>query len=410
MVKSLKIYVLHFSLFSLTVLTTLMVGTELITPKILVESGQAISRMWFGEWYGLPPALSLSWSDLRSGIPYSVSFLAFLTFHEFGHYFTSVYHRVKCSLPYYIPMYLPLGVLNIGSLGAVIRLRQIPESTRKFFDIGVAGPIAGFVVSCYLLIHGFSHLPPLEPYLTHINPDYEYLFGGVPSEAEITTYIEEEGGAAYYVGTSLLFELLKQWVPEDPAQVPNHFELIHYPHLFVGYITLFFTALNLLPIGQLDGGHVIYGMFGRKISGIIGRVAVLALIFIGGTGIADLNFSQYVGDTESLLSYIGGQCIYALFIWYVLARAFPYTVWHKIISGTLLILLTQGVVKYIFPEIQANFIWLLYTFLVVRGIGIDHPPARFEQRVNFPRQLLGWLAILIFILCFSPNPVKIVGG
>ncbi len=386
-----------------------MVGTELVTPKVINEEGKVVAKMWFTWLYSAAPVQKLTWEDLPLGIPYSLSFLAFLTFHEFGHYFTAVFHRVKCSLPYYIPVYFPLGVLNIGSLGAVIRLRQIPESTRKYYDIGVAGPIAGFVVSLFLLIYGFSHLPPLDDYLIDINPEYAYTFGGVPSEAEIIAYVKQEGGAVYYVGTSLLFELLKYTIPEDPTQVPNHFELIHYPHLFVGYITLFFTALNLLPIGQLDGGHVIYGMFGRHISSIIGRAAVIFLLFLGGTGLVDLDVTQYLGSFMEVGSYLAGQGLYALFIWYVLARTFPHSSSGKIISGTLLILLSQGVVVYLIDDLEANFIWLLYTFLVVRGIGIDHPPARSEHRVNFPRQLLGWIAILIFILCFSPAPVQIVG-
>ncbi|MCB0838535.1 MAG: site-2 protease family protein, partial [Bacteroidetes bacterium] len=132
----LRTYLLHLGLFLITLFTTFLVGAELITGKI-----------WFG--YGLvAPEGLLGWDQIWLGVPYGFGFILFLTFHEFGHYLTAVYHRVKTTLPFYIPLFIPIpGVLNIGSLGAVISLREIPSSTRKFFDIGIAGPLAGFVIS-----------------------------------------------------------------------------------------------------------------------------------------------------------------------------------------------------------------------------------------------------------------------
>ena len=423
----LRTYAIHIGLFLLTVLTTLIVGVEMTTGGV-----------FFG--YGMVPQDQLlGWGDLGKGAAYSFAFLAFLTVHEFGHYFTALYHKVKVSLPYYIPIYVPF-MLNIGSLGAVIRLKEKPDSTRKFFDIGIAGPLAGFIISILILLYGFSHLPPEEDYVLQIHPEYVEYFGGLPTEAEqenfwtsnqLFHFLDEKEQLAWLspedslpglskekqlelafqhyqsppvvkMGSNLLFDLLKTIVPEDPEQVPDQFELMHYPWLFVGYLTLFFTALNLLPIGQLDGGHVIYGMFGRRTAGIVSRLTVLALILLGGAGLMDF---QNLADG----SYIG-ILIYIPFLAYVFHKIIPGSDRKKVLVALALTLTLQSLAKWMDPSLQPSLIWLLYALLAVRFLGIDHPPAWREHRVNRPRQLLGAIAILIFFLCFSLNPVEVVGG
>lgn len=392
---------IHFVLFLLTCVSTIMVGAELRTG---------------GSWF-LAEGENLSFKDWKAGIPYSFAFLTFLSFHEFGHFFTAIYHRVRTSYPYYIPLYIP-GVLNIGSLGAVIRLREVPQSTRKFFDIGIAGPLAGFVVSVFLLVYGFSHLPDQQTYMYEINPEYETLFGQVPDEPTMMAFIQgeaeleyaaaEKAGrepyvkAYYYVGTSLLFEWLKAWIPDDPSQVPTHFDLINYPFLFVGYITLFFTALNLLPIGQLDGGHIIYGMFGRNVAGVVARITVLALIFMGGTGLVSLQPLDWVEWVA--------MGVYVIFLGLLVRKIFSRRTIAQQILLTLVILLVQAGIKWYWPDLQMNFIWLLYAGMVSFIAGLDHPRAYLEHRVNGPRQVLGLLAIFIFIICFTPVPLDIVVG
>ncbi len=411
----------------LTVFTTLVVGAELTTGKVFFDLG------------GVDSAHLLGWGDLKEGMAYSFAFLLFLTCHEFGHYFTAVYHKVKSSLPYYIPVYVPF-MLNIGSLGAVIRLKQIPESTRKYFDIGIAGPLAGFVVSVFLLVYGFQSLPDQSDYVLNIHPEYELYFGGLPTEAEQEAFILEKKGfdflspeekntllteeefnstrnpaerealqreayvpATIHIGSSLLYELLKWLAAPDPAQVPDGFEMIHYPWLFVGFITLFFTALNLLPIGQLDGGHIVYGMFGRATAGTVARVTVLALLFFGGTGMMDFR------RPDDFYTYLGVG-LYAAFLVYVLHRLFFKGKIKKLIIAVVGIMLAQAAIKYFVTDLQPSLIWLIYAFLAVRFIGVDHPRALYEHRVNRPRQILGWVAIAIFILCFTPFPVDVVGG
>jgi len=372
---------IHIGLFIITLATTTLAGAEYRTGKAFL--------------------VNLEWGDWSSGLPYALSFLAFLTVHEFGHYFTAVYYKVKTTLPYFIPLYIPIFFANIGTMGAVIRLKSIPKSTRQFFDIGIAGPLAGFVISLGLLIYGFLNLPNLEEYVLNIHPEYLDDFGGIPSQEELEAYLSKNQGGALIIGSSLLFELLQVILPIDAAQLPPHFELMHYPYLFVGYITLFFTALNLLPIGQLDGGHVIYGMFGRKNAALISKVAVVILILVGGTGIPDLKSA----GTEVIIS----NAIYLIFITFlfskILGRERPVWLLGVIIS----VLIAQITAKWIFPELSGNLLWLLYSFISVQFIGLEHPPAALEHRVNRPRQILGWVAILIFILCFSPNPVDVIG-
>jgi membrane-associated protease RseP (regulator of RpoE activity) len=417
--KKIPLWLIQVVLFCLTIFTTLIVGTEL-------RSNQSL---FFGEREN-----TIGFSDLGLGLSYSFAFLLFLSVHEFGHYFTAVYHKVKATLPFYIPVYIP-GVLNIGSLGAVIRLKEPPRSTAQYFDIGIAGPLAGFVAAICILVYGFQTLPPQSSYLLPINPDYIEVFGRVPSEAELSEWIAQGGyfnllsfeekqalleedemllppavqdslarsrylSPSYKIGTNLLFELLKKTAAK-PERIPSHFDLIHYPWLFVGYLSLFFTALNLLPIGQLDGGHVMYGLLGRERAGKLARAVVIVLALIGGIGFLRHDaFAHWGGWLTATL--------YVAFMTYVMKRLMHGQHWDKVIPVVLMLLAVQVLLGYIFPDTQPSPIWLLYSLLAVRFIGVDHPPAWREHSLDWKRKALGWLAILIFISCFSLHPVEAV--
>ena len=115
-------------------------------------------------------------TNFRYGLPYSILLLFFLSAHEFGHYFAAKYHKVKVTLPFYIPF--PLFLNPFGTMGAVIRMQSPTRSKKALFDIGIAGPIAGFIVASLLLIYGMTHLPPFE-YIYRIHP--EYMSTGVPT-------------------------------------------------------------------------------------------------------------------------------------------------------------------------------------------------------------------------------------
>lgn len=380
----------------------MMAGMEFITAKpwflwfdyfyITIIKGKVIPNPPF---HLMPNAY-----DFLKGWSYSFCFLLFLTFHEFGHYFTAVYHRVKCSLPYYIPIFIPYSALNIGSMGAVIRLRQQPDTTTKFFDIGIAGPLAGFVISVLLLTIGFATLPPLEEKIFELHPEYQRIWGYVPSEAElIAKYGDSQYPQLMYVGHSLLFDGMASLIA-DPDRLPHHFELMHYPMLFVGFITLFFTALNLLPIGQLDGGHIIYGLFGKWTAGLISRITVVLLVTIGGLGL--FSFPNLNMEKEGIF-----LLVYLMYLFTVLIKVTGSERKAQAVVLIILVLLVQQVVQMVGDIHRAhNLVWLVYGLIATRLIGLDHPPALREESLDFKRKLLGWFGIVIFILCFSPAPVK----
>lgn len=395
-------YWLHALLFLLTILTTAMAGSEFVSQKPWF--------FWFSyQYYNLTSSITIpkptmvpGWNEVLMGLPFSFAFLSFLTFHEFGHYLTAKWHKVSCSLPFYIPIFLPISAINIGSMGAVIRLRQQPDTTQKYFDIGVAGPLAGFVISIALLWYGFATLPPLEDYIFSLHPEYKKMFGHIPSESEmLATY--KQGAQLLYIGNSLIFSFFEKFVA-DPARLPNHFEIMHYPFIFVGFISLFFTALNLLPIGQLDGGHVTYGLFGRKRAGIISRVTILILLIIGGLGI--INFNNDFFDGPSGLITVGIYIIYLLFIISRVVGKERAFLALGISVG--IILLQQGLqLIWTFDE-PYNILWLIYALVGTRFIGLDHPPAIVESKLDKRRQIIGWVAIIIFILSFSPTPLSFI--
>lgn len=387
-------YPLHIVLFLVTVFTTLMAGAAHVSGKSWFE-GDFPDR--------------LDWGDLVLGIPYSVAFLAFLTAHEFGHYFTAVYHRVRCTLPYYIPLFIPFLPMNIGSLGAVIRIRQVPDSRRKFFDIGVAGPLAGFVVSVAMLVYGFATLPDKEQYIYQIHPFYEQAGHVMTPEEVMELY---PGAMVIEVGSNLLYEGLAHLIPSDRSQVPPPSEMMHYPFLFVGFLTLFFTAMNLLPIGQLDGGHVIYGLFGPRVAGVVSRAAVIGLLMIGGTGVAkvDTYCAPLYGDSFGF--FLGYQivtlAIYLLFLVFIIGRIFK--AWPLLwkVGAAAAMFSLQFAINLMIPGIQPYGLWLLYALLAVRMIGLDHPTTLNEAPLTTGRKVMAWLAIVIFILCFTPFPLKMV--
>jgi len=170
---------------------------------------------------GLPP--------IWPGLWYSVTILAILGCHELGHYYACRYYRVDASLPYFLP-----APFLTGTLGAFIRIREPIPTKRMLFDIGVAGPIAGFVVAVPALFLGLS--------LSHLLPLPEDFVG-------------------FSLGEPLLFRLAA-WITWGTA--PEGYSLNLHPMAFAAWFGLLATALNLFPIGQLDGGHISYAALGAR--------------------------------------------------------------------------------------------------------------------------------------------------
>ncbi len=171
----------------------------------------------------------LDWRFFLRGLWYSLTILAILGSHELGHYFACRYYDVDASLPYFIP-----APLLTGTLGAVIRIREPIPTKRMLFDIGIAGPIAGFVVALPALFIGVA--------LSHVVR--------VPAD-----FVGIE------LGEPLLFRAAEAVFWGAP---PDGYSLNLHPMAFAAWFGLLATALNLFPIGQLDGGHISYAVLGRR--------------------------------------------------------------------------------------------------------------------------------------------------
>jgi len=269
---------LHILLFILTFMTTLLAGAIL---------------------NGVIP-----WQNpgkLYLGLPFSLTLLLILLTHELSHYFMSRRHNVSATLPYFIP-----APSIIGTFGAIIKMKPPILDRRSLIDIGASGPIGGFIVAVIAVIIGLNY-------------------------SEIKSVEELQGGIS--LGNSILFHLLTKIVLNIE---PDKYDILLHPVAFAGWIGLLVTSFNLLPIGQLDGGHITYALLGEK--------------------------HQWVA------------------------------------KGTIPILIILGI---LFWEG-----WIIWAFLVVL-IGCKHPPVVYPQiQLDKKRRLIGWIAFIIFILTFTPMPVR----
>jgi len=332
-----------------------------------------------------------TFQDFLQGMQFSVPFLLILTVHEFGHYFTALYHNVKSSLPYYIPF--PPILFSIGTMGALIRLRSRVPSSKKNFDIGIAGPLAGFVVALGVLYYGFSTLPPPEHIFT-IHPEYEQY--GLNYADHV--YAQNDSSAlSISLGKNLLFVLFEKIVA-DPARVPNVHEMMHYPILFAGFLALVFTSLNLLPIGQLDGGHVLYGLIGFRKHRIVASAIFIVFMFYAGLGL------EYILPTQPPEDLMLSIPLYGLFL-FVCFSGLRLPV-KDTIMYTVGVFALQYATIFLFPSVTGYPGWLLFGFLLGRVLGIPHPPSEIEEPLDQKRIVLGWIALLVFVLCFTPNPIN----
>lgn len=365
---------LHAGLFLLTFVSTTLAGAEWIHGKSILVPGY-------------------TWADFASGMPYSIPFLFILSVHEFGHYFTAIHHRVRTTLPYYIP--LPPFPFMIGTLGALIRLKSRVPSKQQTFDIGIAGPLAGFVATVGVLLYGFATLPPPE-YVFQFHPDYE-TYGLDYANYVYTDAFLSAGAADILIGKNLLF-LFFENVIADPARVPNIHEIIHYPYLFAGFLSLVFTSINLLPIGQLDGGHVLYGLLGYQGHRRVAMVVFMVFVFYAGLGAI-----TFFGPAADPVWYIP---LYVGFL-YITLIGLRLT-WQDTLMYAMIIFASQFLLAWLIPGIKGYPGWLVFVFIIGRFIGVDHPPCEIEEPLTPLRQWLGWLALLIFFISFAPAPIEVI--
>ncbi|MFQ5455204.1 MAG: site-2 protease family protein [Nitrospirota bacterium] len=186
-------------------------------------------------------------ASIIKGIPFSFTLMTILLTHESGHYIATRIHGMKATLPFFIP-----GPSIIGTFGAFIKIKSPISNKRMLIDIGSAGPIAGFVISVIAVGIGLILSDVVKKGTT----------GGIE------------------LGTPLIFYILSKVFVNIPSE---EYDILLHPVAFAGWIGLFVTSLNLLPIGQLDGGHIVYALFGERHKAI-SVIMVFLLITLGFLG------------------------------------------------------------------------------------------------------------------------------
>jgi membrane-associated protease RseP (regulator of RpoE activity) len=187
-------------------------------------------------------ALTVLSTYLIGGGWYALSLISILLAHEMGHFLMSRRHGVPATLPYFLPVPLP----PFGTFGAVIKMKGRMRSRKALFDIGMAGPLMGLLVTIPAIVIGLLLSEPIPLARTQDN--------------------------LIHLGDSLLFVLVQKAILGD---LPEGYDIVLHSVAYAGWVGLFVTALNLLPVGQLDGGHIAYALFGRKSKIIFGLTIML---------------------------------------------------------------------------------------------------------------------------------------
>jgi membrane-associated protease RseP (regulator of RpoE activity) len=311
----------HGLFFLLTALTTTWAGMSLILPPDGVEpnlpppAAPLDYLLYVPKYYALALAAAGSYAlahphYIAEGLKFSAALLSILLAHESGHYVACRLYGVDATLPFFIPMPPPFMA---GTLGAFIKIKSPIPSRRALFDIGVAGPLAGFAVIIPVAVAALVSATPAPP----LPPDSVALIFNDPP---------------------LLRLLAPALGVRDLADIaPN-------PFYFAAWIGLLVTSLNLLPVGQLDGGHATYSVFGARLHKHAGRAAFLLMLALAPLG------------------------------W----------LWHGVPSG---------------------FLYVVLLFIMLR---VPHPrPLDDADQLGAARELVALLTLAVFILSFTPFPLTI---
>jgi membrane-associated protease RseP (regulator of RpoE activity) len=269
-----------------------------------------------------------SLDELLAGWVFALPLMAILLAHEFGHFFAGVYHGIDVSPPYFIPV--PFFLL--GTLGAVIQIRERIRSRNALLDIGAAGPLCGMAVAVPVVIYGLA-TSPVQPL-----PEGEYFV---------------EGHSILYL--AILYGL--------KGPIATGYDVFLTPTALAGWAGLLITMINLLPFGQLDGGHIAYALLGPRQNRVSKRVLrVLPPIAVA------------VGFVYGLPSYLAG------------AR-----------GDRLMYEATAG---------MHWLIWAVVLWLLTRATGPGHPPTE-DTELTPRRRMVGWLTLSLFVLLFMPSWIRI---
>jgi Zn-dependent protease len=241
---------LHLMLGLLTLATTTVAGAFLQGRDPLRIAAVALGALRFPVPTGVEPA------EFVPGLLFSVPLMVVLLGHELGHYFVARRHGMDVSPPYFIPA--PHWINLIGTFGAFIRLRSATMNRMVLMDVGAAGPLASFILSLPLVGWGLTLSRELPLATAGSAREYLILFGGQP----------------IWLGGSMIFDLFAA------VFAPGGGTLLLHPLALAGWLGLFVTALNLFPLSQLDGGHILYSLLGRRQSRV-GAAFLVALLVLG---------------------------------------------------------------------------------------------------------------------------------
>jgi membrane-associated protease RseP (regulator of RpoE activity) len=310
-----KRFPLHVGLFLATFLTTTAAGAILMHGQKGVDGWEAIF-------------------PISDGLSYSLPLMLILLSHELGHFLVARLHGVDASLPYFIP--LPPG-FGLGTMGAVIGMRDVTSDRKKLIDIGAAGPLAGLLVAVPVILYGL-HRSPVAP-----------LVAGA----------EQEGNSALY---ALLKHLATgAWLPDGKRDVFLH------PTAWAGWVGLLVTMINLIPIGQLDGGHIATAYFGN-------------------------GYGRFATRLHRLLPFGAA----AVFFWVMHATRIEAGVhWNEGMARTI--------------ALVAALPWLIW-YMMIRILraasgGVNHPPVD-DTPLPRSRKLLFWVMVAVFAGVFMPVPFR----
>lgn len=314
-------WLLHGALFAATVATTTILGIMMAPPETAVqavatpaETGGVAGSLWLIPWYYVSTVFEIVREAfahpyyLKQGLIFSGSLLAILASHESGHYFLCRYYGVEATLPFFIPQ-PPL--LMPGTFGAFIRMKSPVPSRRALFDIGLAGPLAGFIVLVPIAVAGVLTLQPADP--------------------------STIGAGGWTFHDPLLFQGIA-WAFK--IKLENSMINSFYLAAWFGALV---TALNLMPVGQLDGGHGTFSVFGRTLHHWIGLTAFVLM---------------------AVTSVLG---------WF----------WHGSPSG---------------------FVYVLLLAVMLR---VRHPEPQHMEPLGSARMIVGIITLAVFVLCFLPFPITI---
>lgn len=245
-------WLIHGGLLLLTFFTMLMAGALLRGIDPMATEFVEVGSAW------IPVPTTVDWGGMAAGVPFALTLLSILMAHEMGHFLMARRHQVRASLPYFIPF--PAYYSAVGTLGAFIRIRGPIVRRSILLDIGVGGPIASFVLSVPLLFVGLALSETVNG----------------PADAWMPMVVEF-AGQPIWLGSGLVMQgILYLCFPADLGVNP----ILLHPVAFAAWLGLFVTFLNLLPFGQLDGGHILYAL-SKRVQRWAAPVLLLALLPLG---------------------------------------------------------------------------------------------------------------------------------